>query len=160
MRDPCAFDNERLVRPEPFELRYYDVFDYRQVSCTLDEFQQDHGFIPEPKRVLVDRVKNSIAKDGMRNPLIIEWFTQDPSLPLRWLSTIGNNRYMALQELGVAAVPALVIFPTSVTGVPELSGDYETLDFMSALALFDASHPWWNSAALRGFCPSLVPRCI
>jgi len=154
--DPCAFDIERQVRPEPYQLRFYPAFDYRQVSCTLKEFEQDHGGIPEAKAKLVERVKGSIAKEGLRNPLIVEWYTEDPRKPLRWMVTIGNNRYMALDELGFETAPALILFPTNKT-VPELSGDYEVLPFLAALARFDATYPWWNSAAMRGFVPSLVP---
>ena len=156
--DPCAFDNERLVRPQPFELRYYPMFDYRQVNSTLAEYSEEHGAIPQAKRILVDRVKQSIACEGVRNPIIVEWFTQDDRYPLRWLTTIGNNRYIALDELGKESVAALILFPTGV-GVPPLSGRYDVRDFMSALALFDATYPWWNSMAMRGYSPGLVPRC-
>jgi len=152
--DPCAFDNERLVRPQPFELRYYPMFDYKQVNSTLAECPT----IPQPKRVLIDRVKQSIACEGVRNPIIVEWFTQDDRYPLRWLTTIGNNRYIALDELGFESVAALVIWPQHVL-TPELSGRYKALDFMTALALFDASYPWWNSATMRSYSPGLVPRC-
>lgn len=157
--DPCAFDNEGLVKPQPFELRFYPTFDIRQVACTLREYQRNHGGIPEGKAKLVERVKGSIAKEGLRNPLIVEWFTEDPRKPVRWMVTIGNNRHMALEDLGMFHVPVLVLFPTS-EAVPELSGDYESLPFLTALARFDATYPWWNSATMRSFCPSLTPRCV
>ena len=157
--DPCAFDNEKLVRPQPYELRFYPALDLSQVSCTLLDYEKEHGAIPPHKRKLVDRVKGSIAEEGLRNPLIVEWFTQHPDTPLRWLTTIGNNRYIAMRELGRQHAEALVIHPTG-TMVPLLSGAYGVLDFLPALALFDATYPWWNSEALRGYAPQLVPRCV
>lgn len=157
--DPCAFDNEGHVRPEPFQLRFYSALPMDAVSSTLKETLAETGGLPESKARLVKRVKGSIAKEGLRNPFIVEWFTQDPRLPLRWLVTIGNNRYIAVEELGWTHIPALVLFPTDKQ-VPELSGDYEVLDFMAALARFDATYPWWNSEAMRRFCPPLVPRCV
>lgn len=164
MIDPCAFDNEKLVRDPPFQLRFYPNFNYRQAACTLAEFERDNGGIPEAKEKLVDRVMQSIARDGMRNPLIIEWMTDDPHKPVRWLTSIGNNRWLALDRLGVEGCEALVIHPTvngePDTQLPELSGDYEVLPFMAALARFDATYPWWNSHTMRKFCPSLVPRCL
>lgn len=157
--DACAFDNERLVRPEPFELRFYPAFDYKQVSCTLKEYKElNNGQLPPQKAKLVERVRVSIIEDGLRNPLIVEWFTQDHRYPLRWLTTIGNNRYVALESLNVKVVPALIIHPKHII-TPELSGDYEALDFMAALSLFDAAYPWWNSKQMCRFCPGLAPRC-
>lgn len=159
--DPCAFDNEKLVRDNrvPLQFRYYPAFDFRQVSCTLREFQRDHGGIPESKAKLVERVKGSIAEEGMRNPLVVEWFTEDPRKPLRWMVTIGNNRYLAIDELGWETCEAMIVWPTD-TVVPELSGDYETLPFLVALAHFDATYPWWNSENFRRAFPTLVPRCV
>jgi hypothetical protein len=156
MIDPCAFDNEGLVRDLPFQLRFYPNFNYRQVTCTLYEHREVHGEVPPHKRVLIDRVKNSIAQEGMRNPLIIEWYPQDSP---RWLCTIGNNRYVALDELGVEGCEALVLYPLREI-TPPLSGHYEVLPFMTALARFDATYPWWNSETMRKFCPPLVPRCV
>lgn len=156
--DPCAFDNEGLVKPQPFSLRFYPAFDIRQVTSSLKESIVQHGGIPERKAPLIERVKGSISRDGLRNPLIVEHYTQDERYPLRWMVTIGNNRYIALEELGMFHVPVLVLFPTD-RAVPDLSGDYEELPFLLALARFDATYPWWNSAALCRFCPPLVPRC-
>lgn len=160
MIDPCAFDNEGLVRDLPFQLRFYPNFNYRQAACTLKETELLHGgSIPERKEKLVDRVQQSIARDGMRNPLIIEWMTEDPRKPIRWLTSIGNNRWLALDRLGVEGCEALVIYPLC-EDTPPLSGDYEVLPFMAALARFDATYPWWNSETMRKFCPPLVPRCV
>lgn len=153
MIDPCAFDNEGLVRDLPFQLRFYPNFNYRQVACTLAEFERDNGGIPEAKAKCVNRVKQSIARDGMRNPLIIEWEQG------RWMVTVGNNRWLALDRLGVEGCEALVIYPLCEP-TPTLSGNYEALPFMAALARFDATYPWWNSETMRKFCPPLVPRCV
>lgn len=151
--DACAFDNEGLVRDIPFQLHFYPRFNYRQVACTLKEFERDHGRIPEAKEKLVQRVMRSIARERMRNPLIIEWEQG------RWVVTVGNNRWIALERLGVLVCEALVIHPTEID-TPLLSGAYITLPFMTALARFDATCPWWNSATMRAFCPPLVPRCV
>ena len=163
--DACAFDNEKLVRDDiPFQLRFYKNFDFRQVRCTLYEHKEVFGEVPRHKRVLVDRVKNSIAQEGMRNPLIVEWYPRAHPVKQdfpRWLCTIGNNRYVALDELGVEGCEALVLYPEHPKEVvPELSGDYEVLSPLAALARFDATYPWWNSHALRKFFPTLVPKCI
>lgn len=158
MIDPCEFDLEKNVRAAPYELRYYPDFDYMQVSCTLLEYFEKYHDWPPQKRKLIDRVKASIADEGLRNPLMVEWYTQDPRWPVRWMTTIGNNRHVALHELGVKGCPALILFPTEME-VPELSGDYEVRSFLSALALFDAAHPWWHSRTMWKFCPSLVPPC-
>lgn len=157
--DPCAFDNEGLVKPQPFELRFYRALDMNAVSSTLQETLDEMGALPEGKERLVERVKGSIEREGLRNPFVVEWFTQDHYTPLRWLVTIGNNRYVAMKQIGYTVIPALVLFPTEID-VPELTGRYEVLDFMAALARFDATYPWWNSAALRAYCPPLVPRCV
>lgn len=162
--DPCAFDTEGQVRAEPYQLRFYPAFDYRQVACTLREYERDHGGIPESKVKFVERVKGSIAKEGLRNPLIVQWYTEDPRKPLRWMVTIGNNRYVALEELGFETAPTLLIWPTTSDmqplPLPPISGDYEELPFLTALALFDATYPWWNSAVMRRFVPHMVPRCF
>jgi hypothetical protein len=167
--DPCAFDNEAYVREDhPIEFRFYRDFDFRQVACTLYEHKQVFGEIPLPKRKLVERVRTSIAAEGMRNPLIIEWYPKAHPVKSdfpRWLCTIGNNRYVALDDLGVKGCEALVLFPTRPTvanpGNPTpLSGDYEVLRPLAALARFDATYPWWNSHALRAVFPSLVPKCV
>jgi len=157
MTDACSFDYERQIRPAPFQLRFYSDFDYMQVSCTLLEYYELYHDWPPSKRKLIDRVKSSIADEGMRNPLIVEWYTQDPRWPVRWMTTVGNNRHVALHELGVKGCPALICFPTSID-TPELSGDYEELSFLAALARFDAAHPWWHSVALKQFAPCLIPK--
>lgn len=163
--DPCAFDNEKFVREdEPIEFRFYKDFDYRQVACTLYEHKEVFGEIALPKRKLVERVRTSIAAEGMRNPLIIEWYPKAHPVKSdfpRWLCTIGNNRYVALDDLGVKGCEALILYPKHPTEiVDELSGDYEVLRPLAALARFDATYPWWNSHALRGVFPSLVPKCV
>ena len=154
MIDPCAFDNEGLVRDLPFQLRFYPNFDYRQAFCTLAEFERDHGGIPERKAKLVDRVQQSIAREGMRNPLIIRG---DNNVVGSIFASLHTD--IALDRLGVEGCEALVIYPTTVD-TPPLSGHYEVLPFMAALARFDATYPWWNSETMRKFCPPLVPRCV
>ena len=163
--DACAFDNEAYVREDhPIEFRFYRDFDFRQVACTLYEHKETFGEIPLPKRKLVERVRASIAAEGMRNPLIIEWYPKAhpvESHKPRWLCTIGNNRYVALDSLRAKGCEALVLYPKHPKEVvPELSGDYEVLRPLAALARFDATYPWWNSHALRAVFPSLVPKCV
>lgn len=162
LTDPCAFDNEKLVVDQPYELRFYPAFDYTQARCTLLEHLERFGSLPTLKVPLVARCQASIEKEGMRNPLIIEWYSKSHPMvqeDWRWLCTIGNNRYVALRNLGVTRCKALILYPTDKQ-VPPLSGDYEVVSFMSALSLFDATHAWWNSQALRSFCPSLAPKCV
>lgn len=119
-----------------------------------------HNNMPKPNRDMIDMLKRSIQKDGMRNPLTIEWFDPhwdkpnegDPS----WAVRIGNNRLIALLELGWRGAPALVIVPE---GFEAPEGTYEKVAVNSALALFSADHPWWHSYILRDLYPTYVPRC-
>lgn len=149
-------DGSEYVREQPFELRYYPALDLTQLYSPLLDRLRGEG-LPLTKRVLVEEVKKSIEKDGMRNPLTVEWFAEyqcDPSKET-WSVRIGNNRLVALLELDRTTAPCLVIVPDGMDGP---AGTYETLDFMSALARFDAAHPWWHSYILRLYRPDLVPR--
>lgn len=95
----------------------------------------------------------------MRNPLTVEWFDpwddNDSSPNKTWSIRIGNQRAVAALMLGWEEVPALIIAPREIEvleGCRPISPD-------SALALFDASHPWWHSYLLRKYHPNLIPRC-
>ena len=154
--DTCSFFHEKLVREQPYRLLYYPDFDIRDLGSPL--FNTERAM--EVKKDYIARVRASIEKDGMRNPLTIEWF--DPKDGERgkvgrnpgWGVRIGNNRYMALLQMEKFQAPALVIVPD---GIPAPGGTYEKLPFMNALALFDAAHPWWHSYILRKYRPDLVP---
>lgn len=144
----------------PFQLRYYPSLQLDEVYSPLLDRWRGVGF-PHPNRLIVDALKRSIEKDGMRNPLTIEWFDplddRNQTNPT-WAVRIGNNRLIAMLELGQSEAPALVIVPHNDVMTP-LSGTYEVLPVDSALALFSADHPWWHSYILRDFYPTCVPRC-
>ena len=144
-----------LVRDQPYQLRYYPSIDLSEVYSPLLE----HNPLPEKNQKLVREVQDSIDKYGMLNPIIVEWFGpyfDDHDKP-RWSVRVGNNRFMACRGLGVTHCAALVIVPDDGQTRPALSGGYEALNFMDALTLFDASHPWWHSYILRLYRPDLVP---
>ncbi len=139
-----------------YELRYYPALPLEGLVSTLADRLPD---IPPHNRELVDGLKESIDRDGLRNPLTVEWFDpyDDRNNPNPyWSPRIGNNRLVALLELDEVEAPCLVIVPEGVTGP---AGTYETLSVDAALALFDATHPWWHSYILRRLKPQLVPRC-
>jgi hypothetical protein len=149
-----------LPRDLPYELRYYPALTIDQVYTPLLSRWKGVGF-PQHNRQMVDWLKMSIDKEGLKNPLTVEWF--DPwndteradEKDKRWSVRIGSNRLIALLELDFKEAPALVIRPHGIAG-PE--GSYKPLNFQSALALFTADHPWWHSYILRDFCPKMVPK--
>ncbi len=161
-RDVCVFEGEGLVRDPPYELLYYPALPLEGLGNPLLRMDK----LPDVKRKLVDRVKASMQMEGMRNPLTVEWFGHnDIGNEPMWSIRIGNNRHAALLEMGCHNAPALVIVPLveprrydefQYAANPP-SGDYVPVDFMSALALFDASHPWWHSPLLKLWRPDLVP---
>lgn len=150
------------VQDQPYELRYYRELPLEELYSPLLDRLGGAGF-PQRNRSLIEGLKDSIQNSGMRNPLTVEWFDPygEKHRNPRWSVRIGNNRLIALLELGDAHAPCLVIYPHkhAPEGFPVTapSGSYEVLDFISALALFDASHPWWHSYTLQLYRPDLVP---
>lgn len=139
-----------------FQFRHYKALPLAGLSSPLIDRLGKQNF-PARNRMLIDSLKDSIQVNGMRNPLTIEWFDPyddrnqtDPS----WAVRIGNNRLIALLELGVKTAPALVIVPEGVEG---LAGTYERISVDAALGLFSADHPWWHSQILRRMLPTWVP---
>lgn len=139
-------------------MRYYPALSLHMLrSPLLDRYYA--ATLPPRHREMIAEVGNSINIYGMRNPLTVEWF--DPyndkvNAAPDWAVRIGNNRLVALVIMGEARAPALVIVPDGVKGPADT---YETLTVDAALALFDATHPWWHSYILRDLKPDLVPRC-
>lgn len=143
-----------------YQLRYYKALPLGGLcSPLLDRWK--HNNLPPPNRDMIDMLKRSIEKDGMRNPLTVEWFdpfNDRPDGDPKWAVRVGNNRLIAILELGQSEAPALVIVPEGVAG-PDNAGTYEVIPVVSALALFSAEHPWWHSYILRELYPTYVPRC-
>lgn len=77
-------------------------------------------------------LKNSIEKDGMRNPLIVTYSERGTPTNRhpnrRWLVDVGNNRAEALFQLGVSHAPAFLL------GTEDWpAGDYKIIEPQQAL---------------------------
>ena len=141
-----------------YELRFYKALSLAGLSSPLIDRLDRLEELPPKTRDLVEHLKDSIQVNGMRNPITVEWFDvyddRNQTNP-KWAIRIGNNRAIALMELGEMVAPCLVLVPEGVEGP---AGTYEEISKDAALALFSADHPWWHSWLLRDMFPNLVPR--
>jgi len=73
-------------------------------DIALDDLTQ----IAVPVRKLVDELKGSIKKDGLQHPLEAHWLLEQGFWGKLRLYK-GNQRYQALQEMGIKSAPCLVV---------------------------------------------------
>lgn len=156
-----AHTGDMFTRAQPYELRYYPSTSLRSLASPLIHAYKCQREYPPQNIRAIEAIKDSIAREGLRNPLIVEWYNPWEDHPNAkekfWGVRVGNQRAAALLELDRDVAPALVIVPTNPPIPCHLSGTYRVVRFMDALALFDASHPWWHSYILRKYRPDLVP---
>jgi len=146
------------MQVDKIQLRYYKALPLAGLCSPLIDRLNRGESLPPVNRELVDSLKDSIQVNGMRNPLSIEWF--DPYHPRTnpnpsWSIRIGNNRAVALIELGQTTAPCLVLVPEGVEGP---AGTYDEISKDAALALFTADHPWWDSWDMQHMFPNEVPK--
>ena len=146
------------MQVDKIQLRYYKALPLAGLCSPLIDRLGKAGF-PASNRQLIESIKDSIQVNGMRNPLTVEWFDvyndHEDADNKGWGIRIGNNRAIALMELGEMVAPCLVLVPHGVEGP---AGTYESITVEAALTLFSAEHPWWHSQILRHMLPNLVPR--
>ena len=152
-----------MSKPSPYQFRYYPSFPLMapvgdQVeglrSPLLTRMRRDD--VPPRTRRLITHVRQSIAKEGLKNPLIVEWFDCDDERNNKnpgWCIRLGSNRAVALIELGELYAPVLLIKPYGVVAPRRNTGIYTIKEFESALTLFTADHPWFHSPILKQYIP-------
>lgn len=92
-------------------------------------------------------VARSIEKEGMRNPLTIEWFSVLPKSEARWSVRTGNNRWLALTHfLKRDTARCLFLVPADREPPP---GEHTVLTPAEAVKLFDDKKVWGDSLILR-----------
>ena len=99
-------------------------------------------------------LKNDIAKHGIENPFIIEYYRKDlpnagglraePCLAIR----TGNNRAEAMSQLGMSDAPALFVVPRSQE--PYLPREYEYRDLNMDASLEQCVSELWRPV-VRGY---------